>query len=175
MIKYQYYPNGEVQYLTYVNDKGLIHREDGPAYFYYTEDGNLKFQAYYINGKRHRTDGPAEISYYEGTNIINYQCWRKNDNQYREDGPAYIEYYPDGTKSEEVYLKDWMYYNYAGPTIIRYNKNGKIRERIYHYRNMIISDIARKIIKDLKLPRNPDIWDQHQKDMFQFHLISEVK
>ena len=46
---------------------------------------------WYLNGKRHREDGPA-IEYPDGTKV-----WYLNDELHREDGPA-VEY-PDGTKS----------------------------------------------------------------------------
>jgi hypothetical protein len=61
---------------------------------------------WYINGKRHRTDGPA----IEDSN--GYTAWYINDELHRTDGPA-IEH-SDGTKywyingeylSEEQYLR----------------------------------------------------------------------
>ena len=45
---------------------------------------------WYLNGKRHREDGPA-VEYPEGT-----KCWYLNDELHREDGPA-VEW-ADGTK-----------------------------------------------------------------------------
>jgi hypothetical protein len=52
---------------------GLKHREDGPA----VEGGGYK--AWYINGKRHRTDGPA-VEYSDGDNF-----WYLNDIEYSEE------------------------------------------------------------------------------------------
>ena len=61
---------------------------------------------WYLNGKIHRTDGPA-IEYSNGT-----KCWYLNGERHRTDGPA-TEYY-NGTKrwylnginiSQEEYLK----------------------------------------------------------------------
>ncbi len=43
-------------------------------------------KCWYLNGKYHRTDGPA-IEYRNGT-----KCWYLNDKRHRTDGPA-IEYY----------------------------------------------------------------------------------
>ena len=64
---------------------GKRHREDGPAIEY--ADGT-KF--WYLNGKRHREDGPA-VEYADGT-----KCWYLNDELHREDGPA--EEWPNGYK-----------------------------------------------------------------------------
>ena len=64
---------------------GKRHREDGPALEY--ADGT-KF--WYLNGKRHREDGPA-VEYADGT-----KCWYLNDELHREDGPA--EEWPNGYK-----------------------------------------------------------------------------
>jgi len=51
-------------------------------------------QEWYLNGNRHREDGPA-IIWADGT-----QVWYINDNRHREDGPAVIR--ADGT--QEWYL-----------------------------------------------------------------------
>jgi endo-1,4-beta-mannosidase len=68
---------------------GKRHREDGPA----TEwaSGN---KAWYLNGKLHREDGPA----IEDAN--GYKAWFLNGNLHREDGPA-IE---DANGGKEWYL-----------------------------------------------------------------------
>ena len=64
---------------------GKRHREDGPAIEY--QDGT---KAWWLNGKRHREDGPA----YEEAN--GDKSWWLNGIWHREDGPA-IEY-EDGRK-----------------------------------------------------------------------------
>jgi hypothetical protein len=58
------------------NDKGQLHREDGPAEI---RDGT---KAWYINGKLHRIGGPAIICT-DGT-----KCWYVNDKLHRLNGPA---------------------------------------------------------------------------------------
>ena len=64
--------------LCYLN--GKYHRTDGPAIEY--ADGD---KCWFLNGKRHRTDGPA-IEYPNGN-----KYWYLNDKLHRTDGPA-IEY-----------------------------------------------------------------------------------
>ena len=59
---------------------GKYHRTDGPAIEY--TNGN---KSWYINGERHRTDGPA-IEYIDGSKL-----WYINGNPHRTDGPA-VEY-----------------------------------------------------------------------------------
>jgi hypothetical protein len=49
------------QYAEWRNEKGHLHRENGPAI-----TGTNDYKAWYVNGKRHRLDGPAQI-------------WRRND------------------------------------------------------------------------------------------------
>jgi hypothetical protein len=56
-------------------------------------------KSWYINGKLHRTDGPA-IEYSNGTKV-----WYINGKRHRTDGPA-VEY-PNGTK--EWYINDTEY------------------------------------------------------------------
>jgi len=67
----------EYRVVWWLNDKR--HRTDGPARIW--ADGT---QEWYLNNKLHREDGPARI-YADGT-----QEWRLNDKLHREDGPARI-------------------------------------------------------------------------------------
>ena len=78
---------------------GNRHREDGPAIE--CADG---YKEWYLNGNRHREDGPA-VEYADGS-----KCWYLNGNRHREDGPA-IEC-ADGSKAwflndEEYSESDW--------------------------------------------------------------------
>lgn len=48
---------------------GRVHKEDGPAWIDYFEDGSISEEAYYIDGKMHREDGPAHIEYHRGGSV----------------------------------------------------------------------------------------------------------
>ena len=61
----------------WVNNEGVLHRTDGPAYEYV--DGG---HGWYLNGKPHRTDGPA-IEDVDGS-----RWWYLNGKLHRTDGPA---------------------------------------------------------------------------------------
>jgi len=67
---------------------GKRHREDGPAI-----EGLSGYSAWFINGNLHREDGPA-VEYSNGDS--GYNAWYINGELHREDGPA-IEY-SNGTK-----------------------------------------------------------------------------
>ena len=98
------------------NDKGKLHRIDGPA----IEDINgSKF--WYINGKRHRLNEPA-CEYADGT-----KYWYLNGQRHRVDGPA-IEW-ADGIK--EWYLNGQRY-RLDGPAV-EYPEDGTIYWSIQHY------------------------------------------
>ena len=68
------------------NDKGLLHRIDGPA----CEFANGT-NYWYVNGKQHHLDGPA-MEWSDGE-----KRWYVNGKRHRLDGPA-VEYV-DGDKS----------------------------------------------------------------------------
>jgi hypothetical protein len=72
------------------NDKGQLHRTDGPAVEY---DGGSKF--WYINDQYHRENGPA-IEHYDGT-----KEWWFNGMRHRKGGPA-VEYFNND--------KEWFFY-----------------------------------------------------------------
>ena len=74
--KIKKYPN----YTEYLNDKGKLHRTDGPAVEY-----NIGDKIWYLNGLRNRTDGPAV----EWSN--SHKEWYLNGLSHRTDGPA-VEY-----------------------------------------------------------------------------------
>jgi len=67
------------------NKEGKLHREDGPAKEYPTQ------QRWYRNGHLHRDDGPAIVEA-DGT-----REWYRNGRLHRDDGPA-VEH-PDGFKA----------------------------------------------------------------------------
>jgi hypothetical protein len=61
----------------YLNNRGIAHREDGPAIEYVNGD-----KCWFINGKRHKEGGPA-IDHVDG-----HKEWYINGELHREDGPA---------------------------------------------------------------------------------------
>lgn len=72
----------------------------------YHENGKIESEYYRINGKRHRTDGPAIIYYYENGKI-EYENYYVNDKLHRTDGPAVINYYENGKiESEKYYINN---------------------------------------------------------------------
>ncbi len=69
----------------YKNEKGELHREDGPA----VEDADGA-RVWWVNGKLHREDGPA-VERADGSKM-----WWIKGNLHREDGPAVEK--ADGSK-----------------------------------------------------------------------------
>lgn len=73
---------------------GKRHREDGPAVEWANGD-----KLWCLHGKFHREDGPA-VEWANG-----YKAWYLNDNRHRDDGPAieeangYKEWYLNGKES----------------------------------------------------------------------------
>jgi antitoxin component YwqK of YwqJK toxin-antitoxin module len=51
------------------NKDNEYHRENGPVYISYYENGKIKYERYFLNGNLHRENGPANISYYANGNI----------------------------------------------------------------------------------------------------------
>lgn len=99
MIEYTIKVNDNGSRAWYLN--GERHREDGPAY-----EGADGTRAWYLNGQLHREDGPA----YEWTN--GDRSWYLNGQFHREDGPAYegangdcAWYLNDKRYTEEEFLK----------------------------------------------------------------------
>jgi len=104
----------------YTKEKGLIetgshinpnmhnltwHREDGPAYIMYYDNGNIKYKEYWFNNILHRLDGPAIIAY---DSIINgdilEETYYNKGILHRLDGPAFIMYDNGNIIREEYWL-----------------------------------------------------------------------
>jgi antitoxin component YwqK of YwqJK toxin-antitoxin module len=77
-IKYEVKVYADGDKAWYLN--GKLHREDGPA-----EELRDGTKYWFLNDKRHREDGPAE-EYNDGS-----KTWYLNGKLHREDGPA-VEY-----------------------------------------------------------------------------------
>jgi antitoxin component YwqK of YwqJK toxin-antitoxin module len=72
----------------------------------YYENGNKYYEIYYLNGERHRENGPAYQGWYENGNKW-YECYYLNGKYHRENGPAYQSWYENGNKRyEEYYLNN---------------------------------------------------------------------
>jgi hypothetical protein len=114
------------------------HRENGPAYISYDDNGNIEFESYYINGQCHRENGPAKIAYFNNKNIKIEEWWQHNK-YYRLDGPTTIEYYPNGNKQIEYWKTEdtppysQSYHRNDGPAYIEYLENGLIKNKIFYY------------------------------------------
>jgi antitoxin component YwqK of YwqJK toxin-antitoxin module len=85
------------------------------------DNGNVRFQSWYLNGKGHNEEGPAWIRYYEDGNVWD-QKWLLNGNPHNEEGPAWIRYYKNGTvKFQEWWLngKQLLKRNFTSLDMIR--------------------------------------------------------
>jgi hypothetical protein len=79
---------------------GKLHRTDGPAIEYANGD-----KRWYLNDQLHRTDGPA-VEHTDGTKM-----WYLNGKCHRTDGPAIL--WSDGDKvwflnDQELSLDQWL-------------------------------------------------------------------
>jgi antitoxin component YwqK of YwqJK toxin-antitoxin module len=96
-----YYNNGQKEYEAYyLNNKW--HREDGPAIQFWYQNGQKEYEAYYLNNKFHRENGPACQGWYENGQK-EYEEYLLNDKLHRENGHAKQCWYEDGQKKYEFY------------------------------------------------------------------------
>lgn len=66
------YDNGQTRTITYKDKNGEIHREIGPAYQEFFEDGTISYEMYGLHGYNHRTDGPATVQYNRDGKIVHW-------------------------------------------------------------------------------------------------------
>ena len=79
----------------------------------YHPDGSIEWQQWWLNGKRHRDNGPASIGYYQildeqsstkSCGSIEWQSWWLNGKRHRVDGPASIKYRLDGSILKQLWF-----------------------------------------------------------------------
>jgi len=125
MIKYEVKVYANGTKHWYLN--GKRHREDGPA----VESANGD-KYWFLNDKRHREDGPA-VEFADGN-----KEWHLNGKLHREDGPA-IEYVNGGK---------WWYLNDEGLT--EEEHKAKINPTV----EMTMEEICEALGKNVKVKQN---------------------
>ena len=73
MSAQQWHANGNPKYSVWKVD-GKFHRTDGPAMRHWDNGGSLQFESWYTEGKRHRTDGPA-MRYWDNGGSLQFESW----------------------------------------------------------------------------------------------------
>lgn len=90
-VRVSHYPDGRVRGELWLKD-GKIHREGGPASSTWDEAGVLISEAWYQNGRWHRSpwDGPASWSLDAKKGVILQEGYYWEGRPHRIDGPALI-------------------------------------------------------------------------------------
>lgn len=119
--------NIDVPSFNYWSCRSHMHREDGPADITTDKEGRIKKQDWFLDGKRHRDDGPSSQLMYSGTHQIKALYWHQHGVAHREDGPAYQywtingelvseEYHIDGTEMNSDEFERYIESRRAGLT-----------------------------------------------------------
>jgi hypothetical protein len=74
-------------------------------------------ESWEIDGRRHREDGPAEISRHPDTGIVVREWWYKGGLFHRDDGPAVVR--RDAVTGRTVYSSWYQHGNKIAPKPIR--------------------------------------------------------
>ena len=74
----------------------------------YYDNGQKKYERWYLNGKRHREDGPA-LQYFHSNGQKRYEYWYLRGKFHREDGPALQTWLKNGEKIYGWFLNNKGY------------------------------------------------------------------
>lgn len=110
------------------------HRSDGPAYIIYNEEGFVTAEHWFVKGKCHREDGPAFCRYtiVDGVSIPNIQAWYLDGAQSCESGPTQIAYYTSGEVRSRIYQRDGRMHREDGPAQTNYYRDGTIKAVMFY-------------------------------------------
>ena len=87
---------------------------------------------YYLNGKLHRNDGPAFIGFYND-GLLGLEQYYINGLWYRINGPVIIEYHKNGSIKKEKYYFNSKKHRKDGPAEILFNNEGDIHFKKYYF------------------------------------------
>jgi hypothetical protein len=97
---------------------GKRHRDDGPAEITRTK------KKWYQHGKLHRDGAPAQVSYLDDNyQVLNMEMWYQRGKLHRDDGPAKLVYSSDGSVYRERWFEDGYLHREDGPALITYDKH----------------------------------------------------
>lgn len=113
---------------------GKKHRVNGPAVINYRNNGEIYEEYWYIDNKKHREDGPAIIIYKD--NKISEEYWYINGIRHRVDGPAYRYFYNNEILGNETWYMNNLRHRLDGPANVSFFKNGKIQNETWYVNNM---------------------------------------
>lgn len=100
-----------------------------------------QFQSWMINGTPHRENGPTFMMYnQDGT--PRYEEWHRDGLIHRVDGPADIIYHPDGRKRSEKWYLDGLQHRESGPSTTIWNENGKVVEQRWYLDGVELTEEA---------------------------------
>lgn len=102
-IEIKYHDNGKPYIEKHLDLNNNLHRKDNYAERVWDRKGNLVYEQWAINNKRHREDGPA-VQTFRGNSTS--ELWYQNGKRHRPDGPAVVEYNNNRITHEEYWLND---------------------------------------------------------------------
>ncbi len=124
--EFWYYGDGTKNEERWFDEKGELHRENGPAHIRYYKNKKKHSETWYKHGLEHRqNDLPAGIIWnLKGKKVA--ETWQINGEEHRDDNPSYILYHVrSGLKVKETWCKHGLEHRETGPAIITYTSKGK--------------------------------------------------
>lgn len=102
-----YYASGQIGSKQYFLDDKR-HRTDGPAVISYYKSGQIEHETYWLNGRRDRIGGGPAVVWYNRFGQIESEHYYLHSQRHRTDGPATIHYYYNelGNSTVEYYYLD---------------------------------------------------------------------
>lgn len=97
-----------IQWYKKFGDVHELHREDGPAYLWFSEKHPfVRRETWSLAGHKHRLDGPAHISYSSFSGRLHCAEWYQDGKRHRKGEPAYIEWSnKDHSVSKELWYEN---------------------------------------------------------------------
>lgn len=106
---------------------GKLHRTDGPAKVEYYDNGQISLEEHHINGLIHRDDGPAVEQYFVSGERSSVTYY-KNGKPHNENGAAHVRYYESGATERYEYWLNHQRHSVDGPAVITFYDSGKYHE-----------------------------------------------
>lgn len=123
------------------NDRGEVHRLDGPARIIRDKNGNVDREEWWKNGLLHREDGPAIVTNYQSGAFGYCHKWFREGRLHRERGPAIIDVGEQGYPLRQEWHQNGLPHRIGGPAIVRTDEETGInQEEIWCFEGALHND-----------------------------------
>ena len=126
----EHHENGQIKSIEIIDETGVPHNPNGPAYQRWYATGQEEYREYWLNGEHHNPKGPAYRRWYTNGQE-EYRVYWVHGKLHNPNGPAVQRWLENGQEECQEYWLNGKCHNPNGPAIQTWYENGQEKCREY--------------------------------------------